>query len=67
MTFLQCVEAFSLAQPREEQNHEGYGPQSGQYLHSWGGVVTTVTTLTTLFPFKILLFEMTPCKLHFPH
>ena len=40
MTFLQCVEAFSLAQPREEQNHEGYGPQSGQYLHSWGGVVT---------------------------
>ena len=40
MTFLQCVEAFSPAQPGEEQNHEGYGPQSGQYLHSWGGAVT---------------------------
>ena len=40
MTSLQCVEAFSPAQPREEQNHEGYGPQSGQYLHNWGGVVT---------------------------
>ena len=40
MTSLQCVEAFSLAQPEEEQNHEGYGPQSGQYLHSWGGAIT---------------------------
>ena len=40
MTSLQCVEAFSPAQLGEEQNHEGYGPQSGQYLHSWGGVVT---------------------------
>ena len=39
MTFLQCVEAFSPAQPEEEQNHEGYGPQSGQYLYSWGGAV----------------------------
>ena len=40
MTSLQCVEAFSPAQPEEEQNHEEYGLQSGQYLHSWGGVVT---------------------------
>ena len=40
MISLQCVEAFSPAQPGEEQNHEGYGPQSGQYLHSWGGAVT---------------------------
>ena len=40
MTSLQCVEAFSLAQPEEEQNREGYWPQSGQYLHSWGEVVT---------------------------
>ena len=23
-----------------EQNRERHGPQSGQYLHSWGGVVT---------------------------
>ena len=36
---LQCVEAFSLAQPGEEQNRKGHGPQSGQYLHNWGGVV----------------------------
>ena len=40
MTSLQCVEAFSPAQPGEEQNHKGYEPQSGQYLHSWGGVIT---------------------------
>ena len=40
MTSPQCVEAFSPAQPGEEQNLEGYGLQSGQYLHSWGGVVT---------------------------
>ena len=40
MTSLQCVEAFSPAQPGEEQNHEEYGLQSGQYLHSWDGVVT---------------------------
>ena len=40
MIVLQCVEAFSLAQPGEEQNHEGYKPQSGQYLHSWGGAIT---------------------------
>ena len=39
MTSLQCVEAFSPAQPGEEQNHEEYGLQSGQYLHSWDGVV----------------------------
>ena len=24
----------------EEQNCEGYGPQNGKYLHSWGGVIT---------------------------
>ena len=23
-----------------EQNREGYGPQSGQYLHNWGKIVT---------------------------
>ena len=40
MTSLQYVEAFSPAQHREEQNREGHGPQSGQYLHSWGGTVT---------------------------
>ena len=40
MTSLQCVEAFSPMQPGEEQNREGYGPQSGQYLHSWGEAVT---------------------------
>ena len=34
------IEAFFPAQPGEEQNHEGYGPQSGQYLHNWGGAVT---------------------------
>ena len=39
MTSLQCVKAFSPAQLSEEQNHEGYGPQSGQYLHSWGGAI----------------------------
>ena len=22
-----------------EQNHESYGPQSGQYLHRWNGIV----------------------------
>ena len=40
MTSLQFVEAFSPAQPEEEQNHEEYGLQSGQYLHSWGGAIT---------------------------
>ena len=40
MTSLQCVEAFSPAQLGEEQNREGHGTQSGQYLHSWGEVVT---------------------------
>ena len=25
-----------------EQNREGHGPQTGQYLHSWGRVVTVV-------------------------
>ena len=45
MTSLQCVEAFSPAQPGEEQNHEGYGPQSGQYLHSCGGAVTYVIVI----------------------
>ena len=40
MTSLQCVEAFSSVQLRGEQNHEGYGSQSGQYLHSWGGVIS---------------------------
>ena len=34
MTSLQCVEAFSPAQLGEEQNREGHGTQSGQYLHS---------------------------------
>ena len=47
MTSLQCVEAFSPAQPGEEQNHKGYGPQSGQYLHSWGGVVTFVLSMAS--------------------
>ena len=42
MISLQCVKAFSLAQPGEEQNHEGYGPQSGQYIHSWDEVVTDI-------------------------
>ena len=45
MTSLQCVEAFSPAQPGEEQNREGYGLQSGQYLHSLGGVVTFNLTI----------------------
>ena len=39
MTTLQCVEAFSLSQPKEEQTHERHGSQSKQYLHSWGGAV----------------------------
>ena len=39
MTSLQCVEAFSPAQLGEEQNHERYGPQSEQYLHSRSGAV----------------------------
>ena len=53
MTSLQCVEAFSLAQPGKEQNHEGYGPQSGQYLHSWGGAITpSILVLSLLELFK---------------
>ena len=47
MTSLQCVEAFSPVQPGEEQNHEEYGLQSGQYLHNWGGVVTVPICRTT--------------------
>ena len=47
MISLQCVKAFSPAQPGEEQNHKGYGPQSGQYLHSWGGVVTFVLSMAS--------------------
>ena len=39
MTSLQCVEAFSPSQLGEEQNCEGQGPQSEQYLHSWGEVI----------------------------
>ena len=41
MTSLQCVEAFSPTAVcfEGEQNREGHGPQSGQYLHSWGGAV----------------------------
>ena len=49
MTSLQCVEAFSPAQPREEQNHEEYGLQSGQYLQSWDGVVTKEVGLSLRF------------------
>ena len=44
MTSLQCVEAFFPAQSGEEQNYEGYEPQSGQYLYSWGGAITYVAT-----------------------
>ena len=48
MTFLQCVEAFfpTAVCFEREQNCEGHGPQSGQYLHSWGGVVATDVTNT---------------------
>ena len=46
MTSLQCVEAFSPAQPGEEQNHEEHGLQSGQYLHIWGGVITVFIVVT---------------------
>ena len=56
MTSLQCVEAFSPAQPGEEQNREGYGPQSGQYLHSWGGVVTGIKAQDNMLGLG-LLFE----------
>ena len=41
MTSLQYVDAFSPTTVcfEGEQNREGYGPQHGQYLHNWGGVV----------------------------
>ena len=41
MTSFQCVEAFSptIVCFEGEQNYKGYGPQSEQYLHSWGGAI----------------------------
>ena len=41
MDFLEGVEAFSPTAVcfGGEQNREGYGSQSGQYLHSWSRVV----------------------------
>ena len=59
MTSFQCVEAFSPAQPGEEQNHEEYGLQSGQYLHSWGGVVTG--NFTSVGASEILLNSILKC------
>ena len=49
MTSFQCVEAFSPIAVcfGEEQNHEGHGPQSGQYLRRWGEVVTLKLYLVT--------------------
>ena len=35
-----------------KQNREGHGPQSGQYLHSWGGVITQ----TISQPFDLVIF-----------
>ena len=50
MTTLQCVEAFSLSQPEEEQTHERHGPQSRQYLHSWGGAVIDGIRVSLIIP-----------------
>ena len=49
VTSLQFVEAFSPTAVcfGGEQNCEGYGPQSGQYLRRWGGVVTLKLYLVT--------------------
>ena len=57
MISLQCVEAFSPIAVcfGGEQNREGYGPQSGQYLHSWGGSLHLL--YTSLLKCALSMFE----------